>query len=91
MIYQIFTVFIVAVNLLSVLVCIIDKHKAKTGGWRISEKTLFLLTFIGGGLGIYATMKLIRHKTKHKRFMIGIPIIIVMQLVLIWFICKNIF
>ena len=91
MMYQIFTVFIIVVNLFSVIVCVIDKHKSKTGGWRINEKTLFILTFMGGGIGMYIAMKLIRHKTKHKRFMIGIPIIIIIQLVLIWLICKNIF
>ena len=48
---------------------------------RTPEKTLFLLSVLGGSVAMYATMQLIRHKTQHKRFMIGIPLIIVAQIV----------
>lgn len=47
------------------------------------EKTLFALSVVGGALGMYATMCLIRHKTRHKRFMIGLPIIILIQSVIL--------
>lgn len=49
----------------------------------MSEKTLFALSVAGGALGMYAAMCLVRHKTKHKRFMIGLPIIILIQSVIL--------
>lgn len=77
------------INIVSVILCVADKLKAKTGGWRISEKTLFVASLIGGGVGMYATMKLIRHKTQHKRFMIGLPIIILIQCALLLWILHT--
>ena len=50
---------------------------------RVPEKTLFAFSIAGGSIGMYATMYLIRHKTKHKRFMIGLPIIILLQSVIL--------
>ncbi len=57
-----------------------DKYKAKKGSFRISEATLFVLALLGGALSEYITMRLIRHKTLHKRFMLGLPAIILLQL-----------
>lgn len=61
----------------------IDKQKAIKGQWRISEKSLFLMAIIGGTIGIMVAMKLFRHKTKHLSFKVGIPIILILQIVLI--------
>lgn len=66
----------------------IDKYKAKTNRWRISEKTLFLLALLGGGVGAYLGMKVFHHKTRHKQFAIGLPLIMIVQLGLIAFL-KN--
>ena len=66
----------------------IDKYKARTGRWRIRERTLFLLALLGGGVGTFLGMKVFHHKTLHKKFVIGIPIIMLTQLIflgwLIW-------
>jgi len=66
----------------------IDKYKARTGRWRIRERTLFLLALLGGGVGAFLGMKVFHHKTLHKKFVIGIPIIMLTQLIflgwLIW-------
>lgn len=78
-------IYLLSINLISVFVCIYDKHQAKKQGWRVSEKLLFALCLLGGSVGMYLTMQKIRHKTKHKRFMIGIPIIILFQLVTAYF------
>ena len=75
----ILTVYMVAVNIIAAAVCIYDKHQAKRGGWRISEKFLFTISLIGGAIGMYLTMLQIRHKTKHMHFMVGLPIIILAQ------------
>ena len=72
--------YLMIINLISIIVCVLDKYSAKVGGRRVPEKTLFVLCLLGGSVGMYLTMRLIRHKTLHKRFMIGIPIIIIFQL-----------
>ncbi|MCX7614285.1 MAG: DUF1294 domain-containing protein [Clostridiales bacterium] len=56
-----------------------DKFAAIKGRRRIREKSLFLVAFLGGAAGMYLSMLLFRHKTKHKRFMITLPVIIVIQ------------
>ena len=71
-----------------ILVCVtslisIYKKMAKKGGWRVPEAALLLLSALGGSLAMYITMLLIRHKTKHIKFMLGIPIIMVFQAVLL--------
>ena len=77
-------IYLVCINLLSCVVCIVDKHNAKKGLWRVSEKSLFILSALGGSILMYITMRTIRHKTLHKRFMIGIPLIIVLQLIIVF-------
>ena len=78
-----YMVYFLSLNVISAIVCVIDKHRAKTGGFRIPESTLFTLCLIGGSVGMYLTMKTIRHKTRHKRFMIGIPLIIILQILVL--------
>lgn len=71
------------INIVAAMICITDKVKAYLDGWRISEKTLLITSLIGGSVGMYITMQLIRHKTQHKKFMIGLPVIILIQCVLL--------
>ena len=61
----------------------IDKYKAKKGRWRISEATLLMMAVIGGSIGAWAGMRLWHHKTMHKKFKYGIPIIIILQVCLV--------
>lgn len=61
----------------------IDKHKAEHQQWRISERTLFVLALALGGLGIWTGMNLFHHKTKHRRFTLGIPLLLALNLVVI--------
>lgn len=75
-------IWLIVINVISVIICIADKIKAKKHKRRISEKTLFLLSFLGGALFMYITMRLIRHKTLHKKFMIGLPVIIIAYCIL---------
>ena len=78
--YLPFIIYFLVISLITAIVTAIDKHKAKKGAFRISEATLFLLAAIGGSLSEYLTMRAIRHKTLHKRFMIGLPLIMLLQL-----------
>ena len=74
------------ISLTTAVITAIDKDRAKNGSFRISEKKLIILALLGGSVAEYAVMKLIRHKTLHKKFMIGLPVIILLQLLLIGFI-----
>lgn len=73
-------VYLVAVNLLAAILTISDKRRSIRHRFRIPEKVLFLAAILGGSIGEYVTMRIIRHKTLHKRFMWGLPAIIVLQL-----------
>lgn len=84
-----FALYFVFINVIAAIICLTDKIKAKIGGWRISEKTLFAVSLMGGSVGMYITMLAIRHKTKHKRFMIGIPIVIFIQTAILIIITYN--
>lgn len=76
-------VYFVLINIFAFAITVIDKNKAKKGKWRIRESTLFAAAALGGSVTMLVTMKKIRHKTKHKSFMLGIPVIIVAQLLLV--------
>ena len=76
-------IYISVISLISIFVTKYDKSAAKKHKQRISENTLILLSLLGGSVAMLATMKLIRHKTKHKKFMLGIPAIIILQIVLV--------
>lgn len=74
--------YLILVNLVAFFLMGIDKKKARTGAWRISEKTLFLSAILGGSIGAIAGMQLFRHKTKHRSFVFGMPAILIVQIVL---------
>ena len=81
--------YLLAVNITSFLLYGIDKYKAKKGRWRISEATLLLMAVIGGSIGAWAGMRLWHHKTMHKKFKYGIPLIIIMQVALAVYLLTN--
>ena len=74
--------FLLAINIVTFLLYGIDKYKAKKNKWRISEATLLTMAAIGGSIGAWAGMRLWHHKTMHKKFKYGIPVIIIMQIAL---------
>ncbi len=73
-------IYLIFINLLALLLCGLDKYKARRDRWRIPEKTLFLSAILGGSVGFLLGMKLFRHKTRHKSFTIGMPLILAAQL-----------
>lgn len=75
--------YLVAVSAVTVCLTVYDKLAAQNGRWRIPEKTLLTLGVLGGAAAELATMKLIRHKTKHPRFMVGLPVFILLHAVVI--------
>ena len=72
--------YLLAVNIATFLLYGVDKYKAKKNKWRISEATLLTMAAIGGSIGAWAGMRLWHHKTMHKKFKYGIPVIIIMQI-----------
>lgn len=89
MLYKILIIYFVVINLLAVVITAFDKSAARKGNWRISEKTLLVVSALGGSIAMLATMYVIRHKTKKMKFMIGIPLIILAQLGIAVFILVN--
>ncbi len=76
-------IYLVAINAATFFVYGIDKWKARRSMWRIPEATLLGLAAIGGSIGAWLGMRVWRHKTMHKKFQLGIPLIIVAQTALI--------
>ena len=75
--------YLLIINIIGFLTMFVDKQKAKHGSWRIPEKTLFLITAIGGGIGTITGMYLFRHKTKKLAFTIGLPVLLILDVVLV--------
>jgi uncharacterized membrane protein YsdA (DUF1294 family) len=78
---KLFQIYLLLINALAFLLMLIDKYKAKKNLWRIRESTLLLIAAIGGSIGALAGMYTFRHKTKHLKFTLGIPVILVLQIV----------
>ena len=76
-------IYFLIINVLGFVAMGIDKWKAKHDKWRIPENTLFMFTILGGGLGTIAGMHFFRHKTKKLKFTIGMPLILILEIVLI--------
>jgi len=80
--------YLIVINVVTFTVYGIDKLKAKQGSWRISEATLLILAVIGGSFGALFGMKVWRHKTMHKKFKYGLPLILIIQIILIGYLSK---
>ena len=85
---KILITYFIIINLIAFAVFGIDKLKAVKDKWRIPEKVLFLLSIIGGSAGALLGMYTFRHKTKKPAFKFGIPAILIVQLVLLYFIMR---
>ena len=80
---ELFIYYIIAINIITFIVYGVDKLKAKKGWWRIPEATLLMLAVIGGSIGAWCGMMLFRHTTKHWKFKLGVPVIILLQFALL--------
>ena len=80
--------YLAVISFISIFVTILDKHNAKKKKQRVPELTLLLLAAMGGSVGMYITMHMIHHKTRKPKFMVGIPLIIVLQAALCWFLWR---
>lgn len=85
---KIILIYLLAINIIAIIVTIYDKLCAIGRKWRIKENTLLLLSSLGGSIGMYITMLLIRHKTRHFKFMLGIPAILLFELLIIFLVWR---
>ena len=75
-------IYLIVINLIGFYIMWSDKRKAKWGKWRIPENTLFMVTALGGGIGTIAGMYTFRHKTKKLKFTVGLPAILILEIIL---------
>lgn len=80
--------YLVIINIAAFIAFGIDKWRARNNAWRIPEATLFLLAIIGGSIGAEIGMHVWHHKTRHLSFIIGIPIILLLQIIVICLITR---
>ena len=83
-------IYILIINIITFLAMLIDKKKAENGKWRIKESTLLTLALIGGSIGEIVGMYSFHHKTKKIRFFMGVPIILILQMIILFLVLKNI-
>lgn len=76
-------IYFIIINLIGFFIMWLDKRKAQKGAWRIPEKTLFIITALGGGIGTTAGMYKFRHKTQKIAFVIGFPFITILEIITI--------
>ena len=74
-------IYLVLINALGMILMIADKLRAKKKRWRIPEATLILFAILGGSVGVLIGMYTVRHKTRHLKFTVGIPVILALQIV----------
>ena len=74
-------IYLIIINIVGFLAMYIDKQKAKRGKWRITENTLLIITVLGGGVGTTAGMYTFRHKTQKPKFTIGLPAILILEII----------
>ena len=78
---ELFFVYLLIVNALGFVLMLAYKRKARKKKWRIPESTLMLVALIGGSIGCLSGMYLFRHKTRHPKFTVGVPLILALQVV----------
>ena len=80
---QALKLYLVTINAIAFLLMLVDKYKAKKNLWRIPEATLMCVAAIGGSFGALVGMYTVRHKTRHKKFTVGIPALLIIQILII--------
>lgn len=82
MLFHVLLVYLLIINAAGFILMLVDKAKARKNLWRIPEATLFLVAAIGGSVGSILGMYTFRHKTKHIKFIVGMPLILAVQIVI---------
>ncbi len=80
--------YLILINAIGFTLMLADKARARKNLWRIPERTLLLAAALGGSVGSLAGMYLVRHKTRHLKFTLGVPAILAAQLILAWMVLR---
>ena len=78
-------IYLLEINAVALILCAVDKVRARAGKWRVPEGTLLLTAALGGSPALLLSMLLLRHKTRHKKFILGVPAILLAQAALVYF------
>ena len=81
MLLKLLGIYLLIINAVGLILMLADKIKAKKNAWRIPEATLFLVAVVGGSIGSLLGMYTFRHKTKHIKFIVGMPLILALQII----------
>ena len=84
-------IYLAVINIIAVILTIYDKSAAVHDRWRVRERTLMLVSALGGSVGMFLTMLIIRHKTRKPLFMIGIPVIFILELIIAYLVAHYVF
>ena len=76
--------YLIFINFLALMAFAVDKYRARRNKWRIPEKSLMTLAIIGGSLGCFLGMHLFKHKKQKIKFFLGVPVIMILQIVLVY-------
>lgn len=80
--------YLIIINFIAVILTVSDKRRAIAHRWRVPENTLLIVAALGGSPAMLITMRIIRHKTQHKKFMLGIPMILILQAAAVYYFIK---
>ena len=86
---QVIFIYITVMSILGFVLMGIDKHKAHRHKWRISERSIFVVGLLGGGLGVLLGMSFFHHKIKHLKFTLGIPLVLLTNIVLFGYLLQK--
>ena len=86
---KLLALYLILINAAGLMIMLVDKQKARKNRWRISEASLMTVAAIGGSLGCLMGMKLFRHKTKHLKFTIGVPLLLAIHIVILILLYPN--
>ena len=86
---KVLQIYIVIVNIAAFVIMGIDKYKAQRHKWRISETSIFVAGLVGGGLGVIIGMSFFHHKTKHLKFTLGIPMVVILNIVMFGYLLQK--
>ena len=82
-------IYLICINIIGFFIMWLDKHKARRNQWRIPEKVLLGIAFVGGAFGALSGMRVFHHKTKHVQFVIGVPVACVLWVVILSYVLFN--
>lgn len=86
---RVVVIYLFVINIITFLLFFIDKVKAKKNAWRVSERVLLFSVILGGSVGAFAGMYTFRHKTRHSLFRLGVPFILIMQIIGVWYFVNH--